>query len=86
VADSGAQCLGASFFGCKPGSKTFRGIALAQAIGLLTGGVNAVEEAAPIAVNRLLYAPDFCQIDSGSNDHAVYQAKSFTFFAMGLMR
>src|SRR5271165_2810250 len=76
VADACAQCLGARLLGGKPRGETFRGITFAQAICLLAGRVDAVEEAGPIAVNGLPNPPDLRQIDSAANDHSVYQAKS----------
>jgi hypothetical protein len=64
VADAGSQGLGSRLLGGKAGGKALGGVALAQAVGLLSGGVNAVEKAAAVAIHGLLDAPDLSQIDS----------------------
>jgi predicted lipid-binding transport protein (Tim44 family) len=47
VADARSQGLGSGFLGGKAGGKALGGLALAQAIGLFRGGVDAVEKALP---------------------------------------
>jgi hypothetical protein len=47
AADACSQAFGACFLGGKPGGKALRGFALAQAVGLLRGGVDAVEKRLP---------------------------------------
>ena len=74
VADAGSQRLGSGLLGRKAGRKALGGVALAQAIGLLRRGVHAIEKARAVAIHRLLDAPDLHQIDSGADDHLVYQS------------
>ena len=59
VADAGAEGLGAGFLGGESGGKALGGIALAQAVGLFGGSVDAVEEAAPVALDGAVDAADF---------------------------
>jgi len=73
-ADSRPKGLGACLLGRKARRKAFGGIAFSQAVGLFGSGKNTVKEAIAIAVHGLLNSPDLCQIDSGADDHAVYQA------------
>jgi hypothetical protein len=70
VADARSQGLGSGLFGGKPRGKALRGLALAQAIGLLRRRVHAVEKALPKAIHGLLDTPDLCQVDSGADNHA----------------
>jgi GNAT superfamily N-acetyltransferase len=46
-ADARSQGLGSRLLGGKAGGKALGGVALAQAIGLFRGGVDAVEKALP---------------------------------------
>ena len=73
-ADAGAEGLGASFFGCEACGKTLGGIALAETICLFCRGVDAIEEARPVALNGAMDAVNLDQIDASSDDHACFQA------------
>src|SRR5271166_2854399 len=79
VADSRTEGFGSGFLGGESGGKALGGIALPLAIGLFRGRIDTVEKPAAIAIHRLLDAPDFHQIDSGADNHSVYQPTSFCF-------
>jgi len=64
VADACSQGFRSSLLGGEAGSKAFGRIALAQAIGLFRGSVDAIEKAAAVAIHGLLDAPDLSQIDA----------------------
>ena len=70
VADAGAEGFGCGLFGGETGGKALRGVALAQAVGLFGGKVNAVEEAPTIAVHTALDAANFYGVDSGAGNHS----------------
>jgi hypothetical protein len=69
-ADAGAEGFGASFFGREAGGEAFRRFAFAEAVGLLRGGVDAIEQARPEALNGAMDAVNLDQVDSGSDDHS----------------
>src|SRR5208282_3038838 len=58
------------------GRKALRRGTLAQAVLLFARGVYAVEKSHPVAIDGLLDAVDFGEVDSGAHNHADYQAKS----------
>ncbi len=76
-ADACAQRLGCGFLGGEACSKTFGGVALALAVGLLGREINAIEEASAEAIHGVLDARNLDQINSGASDHLVYQATTF---------
>src|SRR5271157_1973547 len=81
VADARSQGLGSRFLGGKSGGKALGGLALAQAVGLLRGGVDAVEKPLAVTIHGLLDAPDLHQIDSGADDHAM-KVNHFAFVVL----
>lgn len=69
TADASAKSFCAGLFGCEARSQTFRGPALAQAIGLLSGGINAVQKTLTKALDGLLDPGNLDQIDTTTNNH-----------------
>ena len=74
VANARSEGLCGGLLGGETRREAFGGVALAQAVGLFRRRKNPVEEPLPVAVYRLLDAPNFRQIDSRTNNHSVYQA------------
>jgi len=62
IADASAQGLGGGLLGGKASGKTLCCLALAQAVGLLCRGVDAIQKSAPIAIHGVLDAPNVNQI------------------------
>src|ERR1700756_3333269 len=71
AADAGAERLGRGLLGCAPGSEAFGGISFSEAVGLLRFRKNAIQKASAKALNRLLNAFYFNQIDAAAQDHLV---------------
>lgn len=65
--------LGGGLFGGKSSCEAFGRVALAHAIGLLSGGENAIEKALSVAFVRLLNAFNLNQVNTAANDHSEYQ-------------
>jgi hypothetical protein len=82
LADACSQSLGAGLLGGKPGGKALRRLALAMAIGLLSGSEHAVQKPLPVAIHGALNALYLHQVDSGANNHAIYEATSFSFWCV----
>jgi hypothetical protein len=77
VADAGTEGLGAGLLGGKAGGEALGCIAFAEAVGLLRGSIDAVEEAASVAIHGALDAANLNHIDSRTNDHAVSKLQHF---------
>lgn len=82
AADAGAESFGACFLCCEARGQAFGASSLAQAIGLLVRGEDAIEKTASKSFHRQLDARDLNQIDSAANDHGSLK-KATTSWARG---
>ena len=73
VADAGSKSLGGGFLGGEAGGEAFRGVALAQAIGLLQRRLDAVQKAVAKAADRPLNAHDFGDVNSRADEHVAWR-------------
>src|SRR5271170_4950520 len=73
AADSGAECLGSRFLCGKPCRQTLGSISFAHAVGLLRRRENAIKKPLAKALERLLDACYFNQVNAAADNHAVYQ-------------
>ena len=70
VADAGAESLGGSLLGGKPGGKAFRGgYATSLAVGDFNGRIDVTQEAIAKAFERAADPSDFNQVDAGTKNH-----------------
>ena len=76
-ADPGSQGLCAGLLGRKTGGETLGSLMFALAVRPFRASEDSVQETLSESFQGLLNAPDFNQVDTASDDHSVYQAKSF---------
>ncbi len=76
-ADPRPKGFGGCLLGGKARGQALSGVALSKAVGLLRGGIDAIEEAASVAIHGVLDAANLNHIDSRTNDHAVFKLQHF---------